>query len=518
MISCIYTKVIKNMENAKEILNLISSLSEEDSNLILKAFEFSKKIHIDQKRFSGEPYFIHPYETAKILAELKMSPITISAGLLHDSIEDGKATEKEIANEFREEILFLVKGVTKLGKLKYRGVKRHNESLRKLFVAISQDIRVIIIKLADRVHNMKTLNYVPKHKQERIATETLEIYVPIAYRLGIRKLSRQLEDLAFPFVYPKEYEKTKSLLKQKSKEDDNKLEKFQRSVKKALAKNGITQFIIDYRIKTLFSLYNKLLRKDWNVDKIYDISALRIILPSIKDCYEVLGIIHGTWRPLPGRIKDYIAFPKPNGYQSLHTTIFTGYGNMIEIQIKTKQMHQESEYGIASHLLYKEKTTEKPGSNFLWIKKLLPFKGTFNKQLQSEESKEINFDDVPAWIKELVEYQKENENNDNFTEEIKEDFFQRRIFVFTPKGDVVDLPIDSGPIDFAYSIHSEIGNHTAGAKVNGKMVSLNTSLKNGDIVEIITKKDGKPSVKWLEYIKTTSAKKHIKTTLQALKE
>ncbi len=503
------------MENVKEIINAISPLSKSETQLIVDAFEFAKKAHENEKRFSGEPYFVHLFETAKTLSELKMSPTTIAAGLLHDSIEDAGVKEEEIKKLFGEEILFLVRGVTKLGKLKYRGVERHNESLRKLFVAVSQDIRVIIIKLADRLHNMNTLEYVPEHKQQRIAKETLEIYVPIAYRLGIRKLNRQLEDASFPFVYPKEHEKTKDLLREKNKEDAQKLEKFQKSIKKSLAKNGITNFSLDYRIKSLYSLYHKLQRKDWNIEKIYDISALRIILSDVNECYRVLGIIHGIWRPLPGRIKDYIAFPKPNGYQALHTTIFTGYGNVVEIQIKTKQMHLEAEYGVASHISYKEDKQNKIGSNLLWVKKLLPFKTSFGGE---EINKEINYDDIPTWIKELVDYQSLDENKTRFEEEIKDDFFQQRIFIFTPKGDVIDLPIGSSPIDFAYAIHSEVGDHTSGVKVNGKLMSLDKELKNGDIVEIITNKKSKPSQKWLEYAKTTVAKKHIKSALQNMKK
>ncbi len=499
------------MEKIKEITSLLDRASKKDIELISTAYDFAEKAHAGQKRFSGEPYFSHLFETAKILAEIKMSPTTISAGLLHDSIEDAQAKEKDIENIFGEEILFLVNGVTKLGKIKYRGAERHNESMRKLFVAVSQDIRVIIIKLADRLHNIRTLKYVPEHKQERIAKETLEIYVPIAYRLGIRMLSRQLEDASFPFVYPKEHDKTKKLLKQKTREDSHKLEKFQKSIKKSLGKNNITNFLLDYRVKTLYSLYKKLLRKDWNIEKIYDISALRIIVSNIDDCYKVLGIIHGIWRPLPGRIKDYIAFPKPNGYQALHTTIFTGYGNVVEIQIKTKEMHQEAEYGVASHILYKENGKNKIGSNLLWIKKLLPFKKTIS---ESKNREEINYDDIPTWIKDLVDYQQQEKNKLIIEGEIKDDFFQQRIFVFTPKGDVIDLPIGSSPIDFAYSIHSEIGNQTSGAKVNGKMTSLNTLLKNGDIVEIITNKKSFPTPKWIDYAKTTVAKKHIKSALQ----
>lgn len=500
------------MEKVKEIIDLLPFPSKDDCRLITEAFTFSKNAHEGQKRFSEEPYFNHLYETAKILAEIRMSATTIAAGFLHDTIEDAGVPEEEIKNIFGEEILFLVKGVTKLGKLKYRGVERHNESLRKLFVAVSQDIRVIIIKLADRLHNMRTLEFIPPHKQERIAKETLEIYVPIAYRLGIRKLSRQLEDISFPFVYPKEYKKTQELLKEKNKEDAQKLEKFHKSVKKALAKNGTTTFKTDYRIKTLYSLYNKLLRKDWAIEKVYDISALRIILSSVDDCYKVLGIIHSIWRPLPGRIKDYIAFPKPNGYRALHTTIFTGYGNVVEIQIKTKEMHLESEYGVASHISYKENKKNKFGSNLLWIQKLLPFKNPFDEK---EINKEINYEDIPTWIKELVEYQAQDKKNKPLEEELRDDFFQQRIFVFTPRGDVVDLPIGSSPIDFAYAIHSEIGNNTSGSMVNGKLVSLDTHLRNGDIVEIITNKKNKPSQKWLEYAKTTVAKKHIKSYLQS---
>ncbi len=500
------------MENEKELISLIAPLSPEDEKLISSAFSFSKKVHKSQKRFSGDPYFIHAYETAKLLAQLRMSPVTIAAGLLHDTIEDAEVSKEEIKDRFGGEVLFLVQGVTKLGKLKYRGADRHSESLRKLFVAVSQDIRVIIIKLADRLHNMRTLEYVPENKRERIAKETLEIYVPVAYRLGIRKLSRELEDVAFPYVYKEEYEKTKSLLKKKTSEDAKKLEKFQKSVRKVLAKHGITEFSIDYRLKTLYSLYNKLIRKDWNIEKVYDISALRIVLSDVSDCYKVLGIIHGTWRPLPGRIKDYIAFPKPNGYRALHTTIFTGYGNVVEIQIKTREMHKEAEFGIASHVFYKEtKKNKKSFSDFAWIRRLLPFKSSpEKKKLDIEDS----FDDIPSWIRELVEYQAREKNREELEEEMKEDFFEQRIFVFTPRGDVVDLPIDSSPIDFAYAIHSEIGNQTSGAKVNGKLVSLDTKLKNGDIVEIITGKNISPTHKWMEYAKTATAKKHIKSVLQ----
>ncbi len=279
-----------------------------------------------------------------------------------------------------------------------------------------------------------------------------------------------------------------------------------------MAKNGVTDFTLNYRLKTLYSLYNKLKRKDWNIEKIHDISALRIILPETEDCYKVMGIIHSIWRPLPGRIKDYIAFPKPNGYRAIHTTIFTGYGNVVEIQIKSREMHREAEFGIASHVFYKEGEKGGKFSRLSWVQRLLPFKNPFLKGKSLEEK--VAHEDIPSWIKDLVEYQSSEKRENALSGEIRDDFFTQRIFVFTPKGDVIDLPLESTPIDFAYAIHSEVGNSTAGAKVSGKMVSLDTHLKNGDIVEIITNKKNSPKQKWLEYAKTTAAKKHIKSFLQ----
>ncbi|OHA88024.1 MAG: hypothetical protein A2653_01660 [Candidatus Zambryskibacteria bacterium RIFCSPHIGHO2_01_FULL_43_25] len=495
------------MANVQEIVNLINSPATEDVVLITKAYEFARHAHENHTRLSGEPYFYHLSETAKNLAALGMGATTIAAGLLHDVLEDADTKPEYLKKEFGAEILFLVEGVTKLGKLKYRGSDRHNESLRKLFVAMSQDIRVLIIKLADRLHNMRTLSHVPKDKQTRIASETLEIYAPIAYRLGIRKLNRELEDLAFPYVYPKEYEEIKKTLNIKREENQQSLEKFLRSVKKAFAKEGLTSVRTEYRVKGLYSLYKKIQTKK-DIEKIHDILALRVFVPDISDCYKALGIVHGSWRPLPGRIKDYIAFPKPNGYQALHTTVFIGDGSIVEVQIKTLQMHLYSEYGIASHVSYKEGHKNiSLSSDMLWIKSLLP-KEDLSKNYSTISS------DVPNWIKELVEYQKQTEDNDIFREDIKSDFFGHRIFVFTPKGDVMDLPIGSCPIDFAYSIHSEVGNHTFGAKINGKMVSLDQELRNGDIIEIIAKPKGQPSAKWLEYAKTTAAKKHIRSAIQ----
>lgn len=520
-----YRTIMQLMNDIGEIFALLKEPSDADKKIIEKSYLFAQKAHEGQLRYSGEPYFNHLFETAKNLAILGMGAKTIAAGFLHDVLEDADVSEEILKKEFDGEILFLVQGVTKLGKIRYRGVERHTESLRKLFVAMSQDIRVLIIKLADRLHNMKTLQYVPKEKQRRIAAETLEIYAPIAYRLGISRLNRELEDLAFPYVFPKEYREVKDLLKQKQKEDLSHLEKFHKHLKKALAKKGVTYIRTEYRIKGIYSLYKKLVRKGKDIEKIYDISAIRIIVPTISDCYKVLGIVHGIWRPLPGRIKDYIAFPKPNGYQSIHTTIFTGDGSIVEVQIKTEDMYRESEYGIASHISYKEeKQKRSAGSHFLWIQRLLPSRPYFGSDNSASKVPESlaglvknhpQYSDIPGWIKELVQYQRfNNANEKDFEENLKTDFFEERIFVFTPKGDVVDLPKESSPVDFAYAIHSDIGNHIAGAKVNGKFVALNTKLENGDIIEVQTKGSSQPSPKWLDFVKTTLAQKNIRTVIQ----
>lgn len=500
------------MTSAKEILNLMNAPTTKDIDLIEKSYNFAEVAHKDHKRSSGEPYFNHLLETAKLLAELNMDAITISAGLLHDSIEDVDIKEGTVKKEFGDEVFFLVNGVTKLGSLKYRNNKRHLESMRKLFVAMSQDIRVLIIKLADRLHNMRTLQYVKKEKQRRIATETLEIYAPLAYRLGIRKFSRELEDLSFQYVYPLEYEKIKALVRKKNKKILHRLEKFIKSLRKALAKENIVNERIDYRIKGLYSLYNKLKRKKKDIEDVYDILALRVYADTVSDCYKILGVVHGIWRPLPGKIKDYIAFPKTNGYQSLHTTIFTGDGSIIEVQIRTEEMHKNAEYGVASHLLYKEGGQNvSQNSSMNWFKNLLP--NIINFSSSSQTYGAIN-NDAPKWIKQLVETQSGVIEKGEFLNTIKSDFFKERIFVFTPKGDVVDLPRDSSPIDFAYAIHSHIGNHTGSAKINGKMASLATKLKNGDIVEIITKESNHPTRKWLDLVKTSTAKKNIRNKIE----
>ena len=502
------------MASIKNLLDLIQSPSPEDIAIVTKAYAFAENAHKDQKRSSGEPYFTHLFETAETLAELGMGAITISAGLLHDSIEDVGIRPETIEKEFGPDVRFLVEGVTKLGKLQYSGAERYTESLRKLFVAMSRDVRVLIIKLSDRLNNMQTLHLLPKEKRDRIALETLEIYAPLAYRLGIRKINRELEDLAFPLVYPKEFEKVKQLLKKKDRENIEHLEKFHKAIKRNLAHDGITNMHTSFRIKGLYSLYRKLKRKEWDIGKIYDIAALRIIVPTVSDCYKVLGSIHGHWRPVPGRIKDYITLPKPDNYRGIHTTIFTGDGSIMEVQIRTEEMHRKTEYGM--HFEYKESTMN-PRSNFAaieWVKRFFPSFITGRKKAEGTLSGTITTNEVPSWIREFGEYNQRTAGSDEYVDDLKNDFFGDRVFVFTPKGDVIDLPADASPIDFAYNIHSDIGNRLAGVKVNGKLVALDSKMENGDVIEVITKTNARPSPKWLDSAKTTIARKHIKSALE----
>jgi len=435
---------------------------------------------------SGEPYFTHLFETAKTLAELGMDAQTVAAGFLHDTLEDTKITEKEIEKEFSKEILFLINGVTKLGTVKYSGYERHVESLRKFFVAMAQDLRVVVIKFADRLHNLRTLQFVREDKRRRIAMESIEVYAPLANRLGMGKLKGDIEDAAFPYAYPKEYALIQDIFKEKESQYKEYLMEVSDRLKKELEKNKIKYIEINYRVKHKYSLYKKLLKYGMDLGKIHDIVALRVIVPNVEECYRVLGLIHSIWNPLPGRIKDYIALPKPNGYRSIHTTVFTGSGDVAEIQIRTAEMHLEAEYGVAAHFIYKENS----------------------KKVKSGK------DDKFKWIEELKNLHYTPNDPKKFLEHLKTDFFSDRIFIFTPKGDVIDLPEDSSPIDFAYAVHTDIGNHIGGAKINQKMSQIFSKLKNGDIVEIITKKGASPSSKWLDYVKTTLAKKHIRSHLE----
>ncbi|MAZ56176.1 hypothetical protein CL653_00055 [bacterium] len=504
---------------AKQIIAQLDNPTEADRLLIEKAYEVAQKAHEGHKRYSGEPYMTHVASVAHHLAEMGMGPRTIAAGLLHDTIEDTEVTQEDVRKTFGDEILFLVEGVTKLSSVRYYGTDRHNESLRKLFVATSQDIRVLIIKLVDRLHNMETLSHVPEEKQQRIARETLEIYVPVAHRLGMGKIRKELEDLAFPYVLPSEYDKVQELIKSRAGKAEVTLEKERKGLQKKLADSDLLDFHTSSRVKGLYSLFHKLKRKDWNIDVIYDLLAIRVIVSNVDDCYKALGIVHDLWRPLPKRMKDYIAFPKPNGYQSIHTTVTTKSGNILEVQIRTQKMHHEAEYGIASHIIYKGKEHAK-SSNSSWFANLAPslfrpFAWREQRHTKTEITKEKpHYEKIPQWIGQIGDnYTKEKSTGQEFLDDMRKDFFHSRIFVFTPNGDVVDLPTGASPIDFAYAIHSEVGDHVSGARVNKKFVQLDTELKNGDIVEIETKKTAKPTTKWLDATKTTLAKRRIKASL-----
>lgn len=461
----------------------------EDADAVQLAYDFAAKAHEGQKRKSGEPYITHPVAAALLLTHMGIDVNIIMAALLHDVPEDTSVTLEEIEKAFGHDIASMIKGITKLGKLKYRGVERYIENLRKMFVAMAEDIRVMIIKFADRVTNLATLDALPPKKRYRIALESLEIYAPIANRLGIGEFKSLLEDLSFPYVYPKEYEKSKALRESLLSEQGEYLENVMEILRNELKNSGIRLYDVHGREKTLYSFYQKIMRKGgWeNVDKVHDIVAVRIIVSDVGDCYAALGIIHKLWRPLKGRIKDYISQPKPNGYKSLHTTVFCINGRIVEFQIRDKSMHSEAEYGVAAHWHYDEKGARVQAKDIFWAKEL----ATIQKNILEKMS------DI---------------------DELKVDFFKNRIFVFTPQGDVIDLPEDATPIDFAYHIHTDIGNHCNGAKINDQLVSLDTPLKSGDVVEIITDKNRKgPSQDWLKTVKTHLAKSRIKTSLKTEK-
>jgi len=470
----------------EEIFKFIPDAGAKSKTLIEKAFNFARKAHDGQLRKSGEPYFNHVFLTAKNLADLGMSPVVIAAGFLHDVLEDTKTQEDELRKEFGDEIVTLVQGVTKLGTVKYKGIERNVENLRRFFVSMTEDIRVLVIKLADRLHNIETLEHVRLDKQKRIALETLEVYAPLANRLSMGRLKGRLEDAAFKFAFPKEYELVKKLLIEKKDAEEKYLIEVKNELTKKFEQDAIKHVHVDYRQKHLYSLWKKLKKYDMDIGKIYDILALRVMVDSVADCYHVLGIIHGTWTPLPNRFKDYIATPKLNGYRSLHTTIFTGTGGIVEIQIRTYEMHEEAENGIAAHFAYKESGNVNPGQ-LDWIHQL----------------------------RDLNNLNGEQEKPETFLKTIKMDFFKDRVFVFTPKGDIIDLPEDASVIDFAYAIHTDIGDHAQGAKVNGKNVALHTKLRTNDIIEVTVNKNANPSSKWLDHAKTSLARKHINTYLKS---
>lgn len=443
-----------------------------DIALIQRAYEVALKAHEGQKRASGEPYIHHPVTVAIHLVEIKLDAPAIAAALLHDVCEDTPTCPEDIRSAFGEEIAFLVAGVSKVKKVRYHESQRVAEPLRNMFVATAKDIRVILIKLFDRFHNMQTLSHLTPAKQTRIAKETMELYAPIANRLGMGELKGRLEDLAFPFVYPKEHQWLTKEHAIRAEKLERYLKKLMPIVCKHLVKDRVPFINIHSRVKHLYSLWQKLLRNDMNFENIYDISAARIIVPAIEDCYAALGVIHNHWRPLPGRIKDYIALPKPNGYQSLHTTVFCPHQYIVEFQIRTPEMHEHAEFGIAAHWAYKENTDD---------------------------------DRYQEWVKKFRDWQKEGK-----------EFFSDRIFVLTPKGEAFDLPRGATPLDFAYHIHSEIGNHMTGAKINGKLVSFGQELASGDTVEILTHHRAKPKAEWLEYARVTLARRHIRVALRKL--
>jgi len=481
----------KMLSTTKEVTidDLIACLKKyntaKEIELVRLAYDYAEQAHTGQTRKSGEPYIQHPLMTAYILAYMRFDLNLVAAGILHDVPEDTPITIEDVEKNFGEDIANLIKGITKLGKLKYRGVERYIENLRKMFVAMAEDVRVMIIKFADRIHNLSTIEALPEKKRYRIALESLEIYAPIANRLGMNEIKGMLEDLSFKHVYPKEYEKVKALRERIVTGQEAYISKIIKNIKSELFKSGFKTVEVQGRQKQLYSLYQKLMQKGWDTENIYDIFALRVLVQDVGDCYAALGIIHKIWRPIKGRIKDYIAQPKPNGYQSLHTTVFCDDGKMVEFQIRTIDMHNDAEYGIAAHWHY------------------------------DENGVRIAAHDI-QWAKELARLQKEVLNNLSDLEEIKIDFFQNRIFVFTPKGDVIDLPENATPIDFAYHIHTDIGNKCGGAKINDQIVSLDTALKSGDVIEIIVDKNRKgPSPNWLKFVKTHVARNHIKNNLNS---
>lgn len=459
-------------------------MNEEHVAFIEKAYRFAERAHAGIVRKSGEPYIIHPIQVAGILAKLHMDPSTVATGFLHDVVEDTDYTYEDMVREFSQTVADLIEGVTKIGQVEYQSkVENKAENHRKMLLAMSNDLRVIIVKLADRLHNMRTMEYQTSEKQQQKSEETLEIYAPLAHRLGMSKIKWELEDLSLRYLQAERYYTIVNLMKSRREERERMVQETIDILSKSIAEMSI-HAEISGRPKHIYSIYKKMVNKKKEFDEIYDLLAVRVLVEDIKDCYAVLGAVHTKWTPLPGRFKDYIAMPKPNMYQSLHTTIVGPGGTPIEIQIRTFDMHRIAENGVAAHWAYKE--------------------GITNKVEMTPLQEHMN------WFRNLLDLQSDSQNASDFIESVKTDIFNDRVYVFTPKGDVTELPLGSGPLDFAYSVHSELGNKTVGATINGRQVGLDTKLKTGDIIEIRTSNNAKPSPDWLKFVVTSRARNKIK--------
>src|SRR5271168_3873418 len=454
----------------------------DDTEIIRKAWDYCLEHHSGQLRASGEPYVLHPLEVAQVLAEMKLDSTAIAAGLLHDAVEDTPVTSQDILARFGEQVAHIVEGVTKIDKIQFANREdRQAENVRKMLLAMVSDVRVVLIKMADRLHNMRTLEHLSREKQENIARETLDIYAPLAHRLGMGKVRGELEDLAFRYVDPFTYEQVQDAVDSRRSEGEEFLTNVEATLTDRLKEEGI-KARVEWRIKRLYSVNQKLQESDAQIDQVYDLLAIRVITTSVADCYAVFGIIHGLWRPVPGRIKDFIAMPRPNLYQSLHTTVIGERGHQFEVQIRTEEMHRIAEEGIAAHWKYKA-----GGS---------PISARDEQRL--------------AWVRQLVEWQREMTDPNEFLSTLKIDLYPEEVYTFTPKGKVVVLPKDASPLDFAYSIHTEVGNTCVGAKVNGRLVPLRSKLRNGDIVEVVTQNGHTPSRDWLSFVKSARARNKIK--------
>ena len=468
-----------------EIKNTLISQKRDEADIkkIEEAFEFAKKLHEGQYRVSEEPYIIHPVEVAKILVDLKADSHTIMAAFLHDILEDTDTKPEEIEEKFGKDVLTLVQGVTKLGKLQFKSKEeRQAENFRRLFIAMANDIRVIFLKLADRLHNMRTLNFMAANKQQKIAQETLDIFAPLANRLGIGKIKAELEDLSLRYLEPDKYFEIAQLVSQTKAEREMTVNMLIDQISKDVKKNGINAQITG-RAKHYYSIYAKMKRLNIAFHELYDITAVRVIVDTEKECYEVLGLIHSQFKPIPGRFKDYIAMPKGNMYQSLHTSVIGPRSKPLEVQIRTWEMHEVAEYGVAAHWRYKEKGSQK-----------------------ASNPADLKF----SWMRKMVEFDKDMTSAEDYVNSVKMDLFSDQVFAFTPNGDVFDLPKDATPVDFAYRIHSDVGNKTVGALINGRIAQLDTKLNNGDIVEILTSKTPAPRLDWLNFVVTKQASSKIK--------